>query len=754
MEHCERGPSSINVDNDSSLVIQKEKIEIHSNTNITMRLTTSVFVFELCRTVDNLFFFMCLKCVSFTKTLASTKCIGNMLPTKYNRRKIILQLFYLLLILYELVAFIISNRKVCRNFAQLCVITDLFKDVNLSNFTSKNHNVHITENIKTMDVNEYKESISKGKDTISWLWDIRPRQVLCNVFPSSLKQYFENAQNRSENTYPPMNIEWLRLNSFARVRVMNVRPIQLSRAGFYYNGTSDEVQCYSCGVRRSNWSVGDDPFQIHKQISPKCKHVLNIDTTNDPIPRDNDTTHSIPARQESVSEERVGVGRPVRESDLVSSGEGPVDLRDMLHHRTERQHENHSITSVGIPDISQENPSLEQTENEINPGLENISNTLRPNVSQEIPTTRPSTVQGRTRENNLYVQSEDHFHCDTLTPRPNENSSRQRNPFRGSHVDVHTDSIFQSNARVPPQTIPANQTRLRSPGVTSSLSTDTVRDSVKQKLIPLGINFDKPKFPAYSVLTVRISSYRGWSGSQRPKVMAEAGFVYAGFADYTRCFFCGGGLKNWEDGDDPWIEHARWFPNCVFLKQNKGVEFVQLVHEGFDSPQQVNNGATTAVRGQAVGERVSSEEFLPETNVDNLPAFQGVIQKGHSPARARQVIALLMAKGMKSINESDVLEEINGVNGGVSNDDLSRGNKHIVNIPNSSDQEEGELRDLVEENRRLKREMLCRICEEENASVTFLPCAHLMCCQVCAKAMRRCPVCRTTIQGMIKTFLT
>jgi hypothetical protein len=59
--------------------------------------------------------------------------------------------------------------------------------------------------------------------------------------------------------------------------------------------------------------------------------------------------------------------------------------------------------------------------------------------------------------------------------------------------------------------------------------------------------------------------------------MAKAGFLFAGYQDYTRCFFCGGGLRNWEAGDDPWVEHARWFPQCAFVKQNKGEKFIQTV---------------------------------------------------------------------------------------------------------------------------------------------------------------------------------
>ena len=33
-----------------------------------------------------------------------------------------------------------------------------------------------------------------------------------------------------------------------------------------------------------------------------------------------------------------------------------------------------------------------------------------------------------------------------------------------------------------------------------------------------------------------------------------------GQQDKVRCFFCYGGLQSWEQGDDPWTEHARWFP--------------------------------------------------------------------------------------------------------------------------------------------------------------------------------------------------
>ena len=72
---------------------------------------------------------------------------------------------------------------------------------------------------------------------------------------------------------------------------------------------------------------------------------------------------------------------------------------------------------------------------------------------------------------------------------------------------------------------------------------------------PMGINFDRPKYPTYAILAVRISSFTAWPASmtQTPRDMAIAGFFFAGYGDYTRCFFCGGGLRNWERGDDSWV---------------------------------------------------------------------------------------------------------------------------------------------------------------------------------------------------------
>lgn len=92
----------------------------------------------------------------------------------------------------------------------------------------------------------------------------------------------------------------------------------------------------------------------------------------------------------------------------------------------------------------------------------------------------------------------------------------------------------------------------------------------------VGIN-TLPVFPHYVTKAARLKSFIDWplSRCQSPEQLADAGFVYTGCDDKTVCFYCGGGLKDWEAEDVPWLEHLRWFSRCpyVYLKFNKKCSF-------------------------------------------------------------------------------------------------------------------------------------------------------------------------------------
>ncbi|KDR11283.1 Apoptosis inhibitor 3 [Zootermopsis nevadensis] len=75
----------------------------------------------------------------------------------------------------------------------------------------------------------------------------------------------------------------------------------------------------------------------------------------------------------------------------------------------------------------------------------------------------------------------------------------------------------------------------------------------------------------------RVRSYENWPRSlkQKPDKLSQVSITRAGKGDQTVCFICGGRLKDWEEMDDPWVEHAVLFPKCMYVVLNKGREFIQ-----------------------------------------------------------------------------------------------------------------------------------------------------------------------------------
>lgn len=76
----------------------------------------------------------------------------------------------------------------------------------------------------------------------------------------------------------------------------------------------------------------------------------------------------------------------------------------------------------------------------------------------------------------------------------------------------------------------------------------------------------RPKFQDYISPKVRLATFKDWPQdmTQKPHQLAEAGFIYQGLSDHVKCFFCGGGLRNWDPRDKPWRLHRMYFPHCDF----------------------------------------------------------------------------------------------------------------------------------------------------------------------------------------------
>nr|XP_022288103.1 baculoviral IAP repeat-containing protein 3-like isoform X2 [Crassostrea virginica]XP_022288104.1 baculoviral IAP repeat-containing protein 3-like isoform X2 [Crassostrea virginica] len=206
-----------------------------------------------------------------------------------------------------------------------------------------------------------------------------------------------------------------------------------------------------------------------------------------------------------------------------------------------------------------------------------------------------------------------------------------------------------------------NQQQVHSSAINySARKTQEKINAFLRNLDPLGINFDRPKYPAYAVLATRVSSYQGWPASltQQPRDLGTAGFFYVGYGDYTRCFFCGGGLRNWEPGDDPWTEHARWFPKCAFVRQNKGDEFVALVQI---KHQELEERETMGAESCATSAEHNGEvpNGMVPFDISALPSFQSVQEMGYSVESIKAAFQeLRCTKDPEDITGIDIMDVI------------------------------------------------------------------------------------------------
>ena len=67
---------------------------------------------------------------------------------------------------------------------------------------------------------------------------------------------------------------------------------------------------------------------------------------------------------------------------------------------------------------------------------------------------------------------------------------------------------------------------------------------------------------------------------------------------------------------------------------------------------------------------------------------------------------------------------------------------------------ESEYETLKETVARNEEQKLCKICMDQQISMVFLPCGHLICCDQCAQTLKVCPMCRKQIEGTVKTYMS
>uniref|UniRef100_A0A096NYE4 Baculoviral IAP repeat containing 3 n=1 Tax=Papio anubis TaxID=9555 RepID=A0A096NYE4_PAPAN len=158
----------------------------------------------------------------------------------------------------------------------------------------------------------------------------------------------------------------------------------------------------------------------------------------------------------------------------------------------------------------------------------------------------------------------------------------------------------------------------------------------------------------------RFKTFFNWPSSVlvNPEQLASAGFYYVGNSDDVKCFCCDGGLRCWESGDDPWVEHAKWFPRCEFLIRMKGQEFVDEIQGRYPHllEQLLSTSDTTGDENAdppiihfGPGESSSEDAVMM-----NTPVVNSALEMGFSRDLVKQTVQskiLTTGENYKTVND-------------------------------------------------------------------------------------------------------
>ncbi|XP_051947914.1 baculoviral IAP repeat-containing protein 7-like isoform X1 [Xyrauchen texanus] len=261
----------------------------------------------------------------------------------------------------------------------------------------------------------------------------------------------------------------------------------------------------------------------------------------------------------------------------------------------------------------------------------------------------------------------------------------------------------------------------------------------------------------------RLTTYQNWptGASVQPDSLARAGFFYTGHSDNVKCFFCDGGLRNWEPGDDPWQEHAKWFPQCEYLLQSRGREYVSNIQQSYFNMTERVGGSLSSTEGSITSELLGGQSSVAAPMLS--PVVQAVLQMGFQRSQVESLVQshyLLTGSHYTSVSDlvTDVLqaEEEERQGGEPGAETMERQGSSAGGKRTQVTVREKVRSDMSPEEqlRQLQEERTCKVCMDKHVSMVFIPCGHLVVCTDCAASLRHCPICRAVIRGSVRAFMS
>ncbi|OCU02363.1 hypothetical protein XELAEV_18008126mg [Xenopus laevis] len=135
----------------------------------------------------------------------------------------------------------------------------------------------------------------------------------------------------------------------------------------------------------------------------------------------------------------------------------------------------------------------------------------------------------------------------------------------------------------------------------------------------------------YAAEESRLNSFKKWPFYARikPLELSSAGFFFTGTRDTVQCFSCKGCLGNWEENDDPWKEHTKWFPECLFLRSNKSLDDIKQYIGSYVGFSGITGRHFATVMGGRIFPSITSKNIFQDENV-RLDSFKKWPENAHA----------------------------------------------------------------------------------------------------------------------------
>ncbi|NXE11959.1 XIAP ligase, partial [Lophotis ruficrista] len=417
----------------------------------------------------------------------------------------------------------------------------------------------------------------------------------------------------------------------------------LARAGFVYTGEGDKVKCFSCHTITEGWAPGDSAVERHKKLSPNCKFIT--------------------------------------ESAFLENNIRP--LVQNCQHRTENGSSNSVFPNTLDDSCDVEADYLLRTRQVVD-----MSDNLYPK--------NPAMCSEETRLKSFHnwpLNSE-------LTPKELANAGFY---YTGVGDQVACFCCGGKLKNWEPSDRAWSEHKRHFPKCFFVLGRDVGNVPSESVLAELGRsglnNAQHPMNPSMAKYERRLQTFLTWIYPVDKEQLAEAGFYSIGNGDRVVCFHCGGRLQEWKENEDPWDQHAKWFPGCGFVRKEKGLEFINNVH--------LRNGWRDSTVSVLLINQIS---FYMSFSVSEM---RNTMEKRlEMPGEGHTSYVNFFFMCLFSL-------------------DLS----------------------TEEKLRRLQEEKLCKICMAKDISVVLIPCGHLVACKECAGALNECPLCRTNIMRRQEVFM-